>query len=178
MINRIGQLGPALPNFANLTAWPTPAEILRAGPSYLTNVCRLGYRADSILKFCDDVAEGRFDPQSLDALAASPDVTSDELLRRLYSIRGIGPGTATWLLSFLGRHDRLTIDSSTLAHVARVHTNGRKPTFKQIEKIYAPYGKWKNMVWWYEHWLTWDTARAIVHEAGARPRPSKRGAAP
>ena len=165
MINRIGQLGPMVPNFANLTAWPTPREVLRAGRTYLTDVCRLGYRADTILKFCDDVCEGRFDPESLDRKAADPRVTSEELLDELYSIRGVGPGTASWLLSFLGRHDRLTIDSSTVAHVARVHTNGKKPTFKQIEKIYERYGAFKNMAWWYEHWLTWSTARTIVREA-------------
>jgi len=31
MINRLGQLGPILPHFRNLNAWPTPREILRAG---------------------------------------------------------------------------------------------------------------------------------------------------
>lgn len=176
MINRIGQLGPMVPNFANLTAWPTPREVFRAGRTYLTDVCRLGYRADTILKFCEDVCEGRFDPETLDRKAADPEVTSEQLLRELYSIRGIGPGTASWLLSFLGRHDRLTIDSSTVAHVARVHTNGKKPTFKQIERIYEPYGEWKNMAWWYEHWLTWSTAREIVRTAGLDGATKRRNA--
>lgn len=166
MINRIGQLGPSVPHFRNLNAWPTPREILRAGKRYLVEVCRVGYRAESILGFCHDVCDGRFDPDGLDAMAASDDVSSDEILARLRSIRGVGPATAHYLLSFLGRHDRLAIDSSTIAHVARVHTKGKRPTLKQIEKIYAPYGKWKNKVWWYEHWLTWDTARQILREAG------------
>ena len=48
-INRLAQLGPALPHFVHLNAWPTPAEILKAGPDYLKGVCRLGYRADFIL---------------------------------------------------------------------------------------------------------------------------------
>ena len=168
MINRIGQLGPIVPHFRSLNAWPTPREILRAGERYLLEVCRVGYRAESILAFCRDVCEGRFDPDELDEMAASDDVTSDDILARLRSIRGIGPASAHYLLSFLGRHDRLAIDSSTIAHVARVHLNGKRPTLKQIEKIYAPYGKWKNKVWWYEHWLTWGTAKQILREAGIR----------
>ena len=28
----------------------------------------------------------------------------------------------------------------------------------RVEEIYAPYGRWKNLVWWFEHWLEWLTA--------------------
>ncbi len=166
MINRLGQLGPPLRHFANLNAWPTPREILRAGERYLLDVCRVGYRADSILQFCRAVCEGRFSPERLDAMAADPSVSSDDILKTLRGIRGIGPSSAHYLLSFLGRHDRLSIDSATIAHVARTHFDGRRPTLKQIEATYARFGCWKNLAWWYEHWLTWDTARTIVREAG------------
>ncbi|MFQ5495125.1 MAG: DNA-3-methyladenine glycosylase family protein [Phycisphaerae bacterium] len=165
MINRLGQLGPVIPHFRNLSAWPTPREILRAGKSYLKEVCRVGYRAESILAFCRDVCEQRFDAGELDRMAARREVTSDDLLARLRSIRGIGPSSAHYLLSFLGRHDRLSIDSATVAHVARTHTNGRKPTLRQIERVYERYGQWRNLAWWYEHWLTWGTARRMLREA-------------
>ena len=165
MINRIGQLGPGLPDFRNLNAWPTPREILQAGEKYLLEVCRVGYRAASILAFCEDVCDGRFDPTELDEMVADDGITSEEILAKLRSIRGIGPSSANYLLSFLGRHDRLSIDSATVAHVAATHTKGRKPTNKQIEKIYARYGAWKNKVWWYEQWLSWSTARQLLVEA-------------
>lgn len=166
MINRMAQLGPPLRHFVHLNAWPTPREILRAGERYLTEVCRVGYRAESILAFCEDVCKGRFDPDRLDELAKDPAVESDEILALLRSIRGIGPSSAHYLLSFLGRHDRLSIDSATVAHVARTHTRGRKPTHRKIERIYDRYGPWKNRVWWFEHWLQWDTARGLLREAG------------
>ena len=166
MINRLGQLGPPVRHFVNLNAWPAPREILRAGERYLTEVCRVGYRAESILSFCRDVCEGRIDPEGLDDLARDVGTGSDELLAQLRAIRGIGPSSASYLLSFLGRHDRLAIDSSTVAHVARTHMKGKRPTLRQIERIYERYGRWKNKVWWYEHWLNWDTARQILREAG------------
>ncbi|MFH1110290.1 MAG: hypothetical protein V1790_14010 [Planctomycetota bacterium] len=170
MINRIAQLGPYVPHFRSLTAWPTPREILRAGEKYLDEVCRLGYRTSSALAFCRDVCEGRFDPEALDTMASDANVSSDDLLAQLRSIRGIGPSSAHYLLGFLGRHDRLSIDSATIAHVAHTHTHGRKPTPKRIERIYAPYGRWKNLVYWCENWLTWATAAGILREAGL-PRP-------
>jgi len=170
MINRIGQLGPIVPHFRNLTAWPTPREILRAGETYLSQVCRLGYRVPAILEFCADVCDGRFDPESLITQAADPATSSDDLLAQLRSIQGIGPSSAHYLLGFLGRHDRLSIDTATVAHVAATHTEGRKPTLQQIERIYAPYGRWKNLVYWCENWLTWETAKQIVREADSNPR--------
>ncbi len=166
MINRIAQLGPYVPHFRNLTAWPTPREILRAGERYLNDVCRLGYRTESILAFCRAVCDGRFEPESLDAMASDPAVSSDDLLALLRSIHGIGPSSGHYLLGFLGRHDRLSIDSATVAHVAQLHTRGRRPTNKQIERVYAPYGRWKNLVYWCENWLTWATASGILREAG------------
>ncbi len=166
MINRIAQLGPHVPHFRNLTAWPGPREILRAGERYLNEVCRLGYRTGSILAFCRAVDDGRFEPESLDVMASDSAVSSDDLLTLLRSIHGIGPSSGHYLLGFLGRHDRLSIDSATVAHVAQLHTKGRRPTNKQIERIYAPYGRWKNLVYWCENWLTWATASGILREAG------------
>ncbi len=166
MINRICQLGPPIRHYVNLNAWPTPREILRAGEDYLKQVCRIGYRSDSVLRFCRDVCNGQVDPESLTELAADPRVKSDALLSQLRSIHGIGPSSAHYLLSFLGRHDRLSIDSATVAHVARTHMNGKKPTRRQIERIYEAYGPWKNKVWWFEHWLTWATARVMLRDAG------------
>jgi len=166
MINRLCQLGPNLTHFRNLSAWPTPREILRAGNKYLSDVCRLGYRCDSILKFCDDVATGKLDPESFDAMATDPNVPSEDLVKKLCEINGIGPTSANYLIGFLGRHDRLAIDSATYAHVAEHHTKGRKPSAKKIERLYAKYGKWKNKAAWLENWLTWDTAKELIAEGG------------
>ena len=163
-INRIAQIGPHVRHFRNLTAWPTPREIVRAGEKYLVEVCRMGYRAEPIVKFCRDVDSGKFDPESLWSLAADANVSSDEILKILLTIRGIGPASAHSLLGLLGRHDRVSIDSATIAHVAAIHTNGRKPTLKKIQRIYAPYGKWKNLVYWCESWIRWETARELIRE--------------
>ena len=166
MINRLGQLGPCFPDFRNLNAWPTPREILKAGERYLIEVCRVGYRAGSILALCKDFCDGRYDPNELEALAADCNVTDDELIKKLTEIRGVGPTTAHYALSFLGRHGRLSIDTATISHVARTHMKGRKPSIKQIENIYAKYGPWKNKVWWFEQWLNWKTAQKMLHGAG------------
>ena len=172
MINRLGQLGPPVRHFVHLNSWPTPREILKAGERYLKEVCRLGYRSALILKFCQSVCDRETDPEALFALGCSADVSSDDLLEHLRPIPGIGPSSAHFLLSTLGRFDRMSIDSATIAFVGRTHFNGRKPTPKQVERLYARFGKWKNLVWWLESWLTWGTGRAMAAQAVTRRRRS------
>ncbi|MCC7293957.1 MAG: hypothetical protein IT449_18000 [Phycisphaerales bacterium] len=193
MINRLAQLGPLFPHFRNLTAWPTCREILKAGDSYVRGVARLGYRTEAILKLCQESVtgdaehDGQEGPrkrtpseargsararegieaaaglEALDALARTEPTPA--LRKRLLGIRGVGPATAGFLLSILGHHDHLSIDSATLAHVTRLHLGGRKKaTAKQVEAIYEPYGKWKNLVYWFENWIHWGTARSMIAE--------------
>ncbi|RJP39723.1 MAG: hypothetical protein C4547_03420 [Phycisphaerales bacterium] len=160
MINRLAQRGPFFPHYRHLNAWPGPREIRRSGEEYLTGVCRVGYRSKSILALCERIIDGTFDPDDLDEAARRE--STDELLRRLRSIHGVGASSAHALLSMLGHHDRLSIDSSTVWHVSRVYTGGRKPSVKEIEQIYEPYGRWKNLIWWYEMWIDWKTARGMM----------------
>ncbi len=164
MINRIGQLGPHLKEFRSQNSWPTPAEILSAGEGYLLNVARVGYRAKSIMSFCRSVLEGTFDAEDLDVRALT--ASTQELYKRLLSIRGIGPSSANFLLGQLGRHEQMSIDSWTKTYVSRKHFGGRKATVRQIENVYARYGRWRNLVWWFEQWMEWDTARSMLAEGG------------
>ena len=160
MINRIGQLGPCLKNFRNLNAWPTPSEILSAGPDYLLNVARVGYRSEQILSFCRSVRDGSFDAEGLEEIAASKD--SATLREQLLKIMGIGPAGAHFLMSLLGHFDHVSVDSWTIAFVSKRYLNGRKPTVKQVENIYKRYGQWRSLVWWFEQWLDWETARSML----------------
>ncbi len=161
MINRIGQLGPCLEDFRNLNAWPTAAEILSAGEDYLLGVARVGYRASSILEFCRSVQRGGFDAEGLDEMAGR--VSTDELYEHLLTIKGIGPATASFLLGLLGHFDRLSVDSWTIAFVAQRYMGGRKPTVKEVKRLYDSYGRWRSLVWWFEQWLEWSTARAMLN---------------
>ena len=163
MINRLGQLGPQVRHYACCTAWPTPREVLRAGTDYLLDVCRVGYRAETIIAFCQELTDKSIDVESLwDQAEVDDPASSESILQTLRSIRGIGPASSHALLSLLGRHDRLEIDSATVAHVARTHTKGRKPTGKEVEAIYKPFGQWRNLVYWCENWLQWETAKRIL----------------
>jgi 3-methyladenine DNA glycosylase/8-oxoguanine DNA glycosylase len=155
-IQRIGQLGPSFTHFASLHAWPTPAEIIKAGEDYLNDVCRLGYRTAQILRLCEQVRARDFDEATyLDDIATADPA---DLRKRLTAFPGIGPTSAKYLRILYGRYDELAIDSAVVAQVAKIHTKGRRPTIKQIERLYERFGPWRARVYWFEQWLTWETA--------------------
>ncbi len=170
MINRVAQLGPCVPHFRHLNAWPTPTEILRAGEAYLSDVCRLGYRSASILKLCEGVRRGTIDLDAIRAAAADPAVTSAQVVALLRQIHGVGEASAHFLLATLGRYDLVGIDSWTLTYVGRTYYHGRKPTARQVRRVYEPFSPYQHLAWWCEQWLTWGTAHDILREHGLEPR--------
>ena len=75
---------------------------------------------------------------------------------------------AAFLVGLLGRYDRVPVDSWTIAQVAENYMKGRKPTVRQVERLYERHGQWRQLVWWFEQWLTWGTAQAMLE--GQRQR--------
>ncbi|NOT02706.1 MAG: hypothetical protein HOP29_19040 [Phycisphaerales bacterium] len=172
MINRIAQLGPYIRNHRNLNAWPTCGEILKAGDDYLLGVARVGYRTKSIRAFCRSVVDGAFDPDALDAVARTE--STDVLCKRLTAISGVGPASAAFLLGLLGRFDKVGVDSWTIAYTAERYFNGRKPTVRQVEKLFARYGEWRHLAWWFEQWQQWETAKSMLNGGNRHQGPRAR----
>ena len=163
MINRLGQLGVGMKEFRNLNAWPTPREILKAGRPYLVDVARLGYRADAILQLCHEAIDGTFDEEAIESMArTSP---TDEVFARLTAIKGIGPTSAHFLLGLLGHYEHMAVDSWTLRYVSDTYFDGKPVSEKRVRKVYERFGRYKQLVWWFEQWLDWGTARAILADA-------------
>ncbi len=163
MINRVSQLGVGMKEFRNLNTWPTPREILKAGRPYLVDVARLGYRADSILQLCRDAIDGTFVEEEIESLARTG--TTDEVFARLTAIKGIGPASAHFLMGLLGHYEHMSVDSWTLRYVSDTYFDGKPVTEKRVREVYERFGRYKQLVWWFEQWLDWGTARSIVADA-------------
>lgn len=151
-------------------AFPTPAQLAAWSPEKLKASCRVGYRAERIVKFARDVLEGTLDLAPLqDASRDTQDVVAD-LLR----IHGIGPYAANNICQALGRYDRLPIDTETYRHFRQHHGLKHKgaPNAKlhrRIEKHYARFAPFQFLAYWFELWRayerrvgdawTWDAAK-------------------
>ncbi|HXH11587.1 MAG TPA: hypothetical protein VNP04_17700 [Alphaproteobacteria bacterium] len=142
----VATLGEAFPGQAEWRAFPTPEAIAAAGPRFLENAVRLGYRSGYVWELAAAVAEGRRDLQALE----DPTLPTKELRRALLSIKGVGSYAAATLLMILGRYEELAIDTEMRAFVAKKYFQGQRASQAQIRTIYAPWGRWQYLAYWFD----------------------------
>ena len=73
--------------------FPTASQILKQNKASLRS-CGLGYRMDYIVQFCKDYENGLYNLDKMDKL------TSDELIAKLMSIKGVGIKVASCIALF------------------------------------------------------------------------------
>ncbi|MEX2212492.1 MAG: hypothetical protein WD768_00095, partial [Phycisphaeraceae bacterium] len=141
------------------TGFPTPAQLAACKPSRLQAQCKLGYRAERIVRLGRDVCEGRIDLSRFEASA----LTTAELFDGLREIHGIGPYAANNLCQCLGRYDRLAIDSETYRHFREKHdvptprdASGIRKLHDTIEAHYAKFAPYQFLAYWFELWGAYE----------------------
>lgn len=148
-IAKIGEFGP-LHRASGRRAFPSPTEMLLVGEQRLRDHARVGYRAQAILELSKRVASGELDLEAIEAAALTE--SGDQIRKRLTALRGIGPSTACYLASFLGKFDRPSIDSAVLAFAEVRLFEGRRPSVREVEAHFQQYGEWQGLVSWWEVW--------------------------
>lgn len=135
--------------------FPTPDQLAKVPAAELKQTCRVGYRADRIIRLARQVTVGELDLSRFERQG----VRSAELFDELRQIHGIGPYAAGNMLQLLGHYDRLAIDSETYRHFREVYN---APTPKsaadlrklhvRIERHYAPFKPYQYLAYWFELW--------------------------
>ena len=126
-------------------AFPTPAEMASARPTFYRDVVRAGYRGAYLRTLAREVVKGSIDLEEL--RDASPEeLPDDEVAARLLALPGVGPYAAAHVMMLLGRHSRLILDSWTRPTYAAL--NGRKAVDRQIERRFKRYGPYAGLAFW------------------------------
>jgi N-glycosylase/DNA lyase len=131
--------------------FPTPAAMAARPERFYRDEIRAGYRAPFLMALARSVADGSLD---LEALRGSP-LPTEELARRISTLRGFGPYATEHLLRLLGRHGHLALDSWTRAKLARLRRKRRPPSDGTLRRWYAPYGDWAGLAMWLEVTADW-----------------------
>ena len=147
MVEALTVLGPK-PDGASTRAFPTPTEVLEAGSEFLLKEAGAGYRARSMLKLAEGVADGTIDLTSPD----HPDASSAERVAALEALPGIGPVTAGYLAMLLGTYDTLTLDSSTRAFAVRTFGPAAADP-DRLARHYTRFGRWRALAFWCQRWV-------------------------
>ena len=137
-----GTEGESFPN-----SFPTPAAIAGA-PGRALDAARLGYRAPYVREIAERVAGGELDLEGLRDGGAG----TDEVRRVLLGIKGVGSYAAATMLMLLGRYDHLAVDSVYRTFVGQRYFDGRLPSDREAEQVYARWGRWKYLGYWFDLW--------------------------
>ncbi len=124
-------------------SFPPPELIAAKSERWLRKELSCGYRAPYLLELCRNIANNRLEIESL----RHSELSTDDLYRKLRSIKGIGHYAAGNLLKLLGRYDHLGIDSWVRTRFSELHRKNRPVTDDSIiEKHYDQYGEWRGLV--------------------------------
>jgi 3-methyladenine DNA glycosylase/8-oxoguanine DNA glycosylase len=144
----VSYFGEPAPDDPSEKAFPTPEHLAAIDPMELRSTARLGYRSPYITDLSQAVASGSLDLETL----KQTDVPTDQLRKKLLSIKGVGAYAAANLLMILGRYDFLPVDSWALKVVSHEWHAGEPIGKKEVEAAFERWGKWKGLVFWFWDW--------------------------
>ncbi len=141
--------GESFPGDAALKTFPATEKLAGISEKELTANVNLGYRTPYVLELAQRVASGDLDLYGFN----DPDLTTDELAKKLQAIKGIGPYATASLLMLLGHYDRIPLDTVYRAFVRERYFKGRNVQDKKLLSVYDKWGRWKGLAYWFEMWL-------------------------
>ena len=131
--------------------FPTPEAMALMPLRFYVNEVRAGYRAAYLKELADRVGSGELNVEEW----LESRLPTAELLKRMKTVKGVGPYAAENLLKLLGRYDGLALDSWTRAKFFKVRNNGRKATDKKIARYYAGFKEWQGLALWCDMTRDW-----------------------
>jgi N-glycosylase/DNA lyase len=163
----VDTLGPAAPS--GRRAFPS-AEVCAERPaSFFKDEVRTGYRAEACRALAAAFADGTIDVAAIE----DPARPTDEVRRRLLSLRGFGPYAVGQALRLLGRYDDLAIDSWCRSRLAEMAGKKKPPTDRAIARRYEKFGSYQGLALWMDLTAAWhgegSTSSSLGSPSAALP---------
>lgn len=124
-------------------AFPTPAALAGADEAFYRDVARAGYRGAYLRSLAASVASGALDLEDL----AAPDLSDEEVERRLLALPGVGPYAAAHVMMLVGRYRPLVLDSWTRPTYAALAGRRAVPD-RAILRRFSRYGRFAGLAFW------------------------------
>src|SRR5438128_10432307 len=160
LVEHLGEKAPGAPPGSPYgRAFPTPAAMAAAPPSFYKKVAGTGYRGPYLKALATSVATGRADLETLEATSRD-DLPDDEVATQLQALPGVGPYAVAHIMLMLARYDRLILDSWTRPTYARLLGRKRPVSDRVIERRFKRYGPYAGLAFWLfltRDWLPDDT---------------------
>jgi 3-methyladenine DNA glycosylase/8-oxoguanine DNA glycosylase len=143
MTERVVTLGDAYAEGGH--AFPTPQRLASMTADALNAHVRAGYRGDYLHLLATRIANGELEVESW----RDADLPSDEVYKRIKSLKGFGDYAAGNMLRLLGHFDRLATDSACrTVYMQSINNGTAAKDDKEIAAYYQPFGAWRGLVQW------------------------------
>jgi len=143
MTERVVTLGDAYAGGGH--AFPTPQRLASMSVEDLNAHVRAGYRGDYLHLLATRIAKGELEVESW----RDADLPSDEVYKRVKSLKGFGDYAAGSMLKLLGHFDRLATDSvCRTVYKVSINNGVAAKDDKDITAYYQPFGQWRGLVQW------------------------------
>lgn len=142
MVERAVALGDELK--PGQSCFPSPGAIASYSVPELKETVRAGYRTGYLHELASRINEGDLDVEPW----TEPDLPSETLYDHLLALKGFGPYAAGVVMKLLGRHDRLSLDTSARTMFKREFRPDGDFNDADIQAHYQEFGEWRGLVLW------------------------------
>lgn len=144
----VNQFGDPLPDDTEQHAFPTADSIATSDEDTLRENTRLGYRSPYILNLAQEIQSANLNLETLKKM----DIPTDELRKKLLSIKGVGNYAAANLLMLLGHYGHLAIDSWAMKMVSHEWYDDQPIGPEEVEQAFEKWDEWKGLAYWLWDW--------------------------
>lgn len=144
----VDQFGAQLDGEPSKRAFPNPRKVAASDEQKLRSQTRLGYRSPYILSLAREITSGELDLEELKTV----EIPSEQLHKKLLSIKGVGNYAAANLMMLLGHYGHLAIDSWALKIVSHEWYHGEQIGPAEVEQSFERWGEWKGLAYWLWDW--------------------------
>jgi 3-methyladenine DNA glycosylase/8-oxoguanine DNA glycosylase len=144
----VNQFGDPLPDDTEQHAFPTADSIATSDEDTLREKTRLGYRSPYILILAQEIQSAKLNLETL----KTKDIPTDELRKKLLSIKGVGNYAAANLLMLLGHYGHLAIDSWAMKMVSHEWYDDQPIGPEEVEQAFEKWDEWKGLAYWFWDW--------------------------
>jgi 3-methyladenine DNA glycosylase/8-oxoguanine DNA glycosylase len=144
----------------------SPESVLAAQPEALRGAGLSGNKLAAIIDLASKFIDGTVPMHDLD------DLSDDDIVARLVTVRGVGRWTAEMFLMFqLVRPDVWPVDDLGVRNGwARIHTMEKPPTAKELVALGDPFRPYRSTAAWY----CWRAAAPVPAAPKAAPTPARK----
>lgn len=142
IVERLTALGDQ--HSAGRYAFPTPARIASRDPETLSEEVRAGYRTQYLHDLAVQITSGDLDVECW----ANQDIEADDLYDQIKSLNGFGPYASAVVMKLLGRHGRLSLDTSARSMFQAEFRPDGEFNDRDIEEHYRDFEGWSGLVLW------------------------------